>query len=159
MKFVADTMLGKLARWLRILGYDTMHESSASLDDQLARASQPDTVFLTRRKSLPDGSMQANVYYVKAEKFDAQLREVVHRFGLDIECHVFTRCLDCNVEVQPVAKDSVRGKVPEKSFDGFDTFFQCPTCQAISWSGVHLTNTKNKLKRIFSEQSTESFKE
>jgi uncharacterized protein with PIN domain len=102
---------------------------------------------------LPDSPVSMHAYYVSTENFNEQLREVVRHFGLDVEHYLFTRCLACNVQVQPIAKEDVRGKVPDKSFEGFDTFFQCPSCHTIYWGGIHLTNTKNKLKRIFTEPS------
>lgn len=151
MKFVVDTMLEKLSRWLRILGYDTTHSKTMPFKQLVEVSNVLDTVFLTKRKFLPDGVNILKMQYIPFEKFDDQFRFVVEHFKLDINRRLFTRCLDCNVEVGRVDKTMLEGKVPPKSFEGFEEFFQCPNCKKIYWGGAHLTNTQKKLERIFKQ--------
>lgn len=149
MKFVADTMLGKLARWLRILGYDTIYDASFPFQKLVEMSNSGDVVFLTRRKYLPSGNEFSNAFYIPVEKFDDQLRFVVETFKLDIHQNLFTRCLRCNIEVRVVEKSKLKGKIPKQSFEGFDIFSECPNCHNVYWNGAHFTNTLKKLNRIF----------
>ncbi|MDI6767266.1 MAG: Mut7-C RNAse domain-containing protein [Bacteroidota bacterium] len=151
MKFVVDTMLEKLARWLRILGYDTTHSKTMSFRQLVEVSNVSGAVFLTKRKTLPDGVNILNVKYIPFEKFEDQLRFVVEHFHLDINRKLFTRCLQCNIEVVKVDKSTVDRKVPQQSYIGFDEFFQCPNCNQVYWGGAHLTNTKKKLEQIFKQ--------
>ncbi len=149
MKFVADTMLEKLARWLRILGYDTTHSPTMSLKQLIEVSSATGEIFLTKRKTLPDGINIQNFQYIPSEKFDDQLRFVVEHFKLDINRKLFTRCLECNIEVVRADKATLEGKVPSRSLEGLEEFYKCPNCRKIYWGGTHLNNTRKKLERIF----------
>lgn len=148
MKFVADTMLGKLARWLRILGYDTVYDPKLSLQELVSISNRTNALFLTHRKSLPDGIVLEQSFNLIHEQFSEQLKCVINHFGLDTQQYLFTRCLACNVAVQPIEKQKIEGKIPEKAFHSFQEFFQCPTCHSIYWGGTHRTNTLKKLQQI-----------
>lgn len=154
MKFSADTMLGKLARWLRILGYDVKYDSSLPLKQLVEGTNKEDRVFLTRRKSFPDGITVTTLFNVCSDSFPEQLRRVIHHFNLDIETKLFTRCVDCNAEVHPVEKSSVKNKVPEKTLESIEEFYECPHCYSIYWAGSHRTNTLKKLQRILQENQS-----
>lgn len=148
--FVVDAMLGKLATWLRILGYDARFDPALSWRECVAESNRLGAVLLTRRKSLPGITIPGTLFNVASDRFDDQIRAVIAQFGLDTTTKIFTRCLSCNVAVQPIGKPEIRGKVPDRTFDGFDEFFQCPQCLSVYWGGTHRTNTLNKLQRILS---------
>ncbi len=149
MKFVADTMLEKLARWLRILGYDVIYDSSKSLKELVDISNSDERVFLTRRKSFPENMIPISVFGVGGENFDLQLKNVIVQFGLDTNSKLFTRCVECNVEVAKVNdKATIKDKVPSRSWEGFNEFYQCPSCKKVFWKGSHITNTMKKLSRI-----------
>jgi hypothetical protein len=148
MKFAADAMLGKLARWLRILGCDVSYNPSVSLKELVESANRDERIFLTRRKSFPHGVEPITLFNVLSEYFPEQLRRVIRHFDLDTNGRLFTRCLDCNTEVIRVEKSQIKNRVPEKSWEGFNEFFECPSCQTIYWGGAHRRNTLNRLRRI-----------
>lgn len=149
MKFVADTMLGKLARWLRILGYDTVYNSSALLKALIELSNNKGAIFLTKRKSFPNGTTPpTTVYFVRGERFAEQFRCVVEHFNLTASMTIFSRCLKCNVPVRSVEKQAVEGRVPPRSLEGFDTFYECPECLAVYWNGAHYANTLRKLQTM-----------
>lgn len=153
MKFVADTMLEKLARWLRILGYDVIYDFSKSLKELVEISNSDERVFLTRRKSFPENMIPISVFLVGGEKFDLQLKNVIVQFGLDINSKLFTRCVDCNVEVAKVSdKETIKEKVPLRSWDGFNEFYECLNCGKVFWKGSHITNTMKKLNRILDKK-------
>ncbi len=149
MKFVADTMLEKLARWLRLIGNDVVYDSSKSFKELVNISNSEERVFLTRRKSFPEGISPIIFYDVCSENFDVQMKRVITQFGLDINATLFTRCIECNVEVEKVKnKETVNGRVPQRSLEGFTDFFECPKCKKVFWKGAHTTNTLKKLSRI-----------
>lgn len=153
MMFAVDSMLGKLARWLRILGYDTLYDPAIALLELAAQAKAECRVLLTRRRNLPDGMPSIEMFVLNSDKFPDQLRSVIHRFNLDTESGLFTRCLECNVAVQSVMRAEVRGRIPDRSFEGFDEFFECPKCHSVYWGGAHRKNTLRRLRSILQEQS------
>ena len=155
MKFAADTMLRNLARWVRMLGYDVNYDLSLPLRQLVDAANREHRVFLTRRKSLPDGVTPTTLFNEGSEYFPMQLRDVVHHFELDIETKLVTRCVDCNELVHPFKKSSVKGKVPEKSWEGFDEFFECPRRHHIYWAGSHRTNILKRLQGILGGEQQE----
>jgi uncharacterized protein len=153
MKFVADTMIEKLARWLRIFGYDVVSDSSKTLNELISISNKEDRVFLTRRRSFPDGPQPLILFDVRSENFNDQLKRVITQFALDIESNLFTRCVECNVEVKRVnEKQTVQGRIPQKTFEGFDEFFECPICKKVFWRGAHVKNTLKKLNSILNRK-------
>ncbi|MBU2636999.1 MAG: Mut7-C RNAse domain-containing protein [Bacteroidetes bacterium] len=149
MRFVADTMLEKLARWLRILGYDVVFDSSKSLKELIEISNGEERVFLTRRKKFPEGVAAETLYDLCSENFNEQITRVIKQFDLDVKSKLFTRCIDCNVEVVKVIdKETIKGKVPRMSWEGFNDFYECPNCKKVFWKGAHIKNTVNKLNEI-----------
>jgi uncharacterized protein with PIN domain len=148
MTFIADTMLGKLSRWLRILGYDTVYDKNATIEQIADMALNSDAAFLTRRTYFPIKTAIKNMVFIPHEKIEDQLKYIAERFNLNISGPFFTRCLNCNKEIVPVAKDKLQGKVPQRTFEGTNDFYLCPQCNKIYWHGTHYKNTLNKLARI-----------
>jgi len=134
VQFVADTMMGKLSRWLRILGYDTVYDSLLSLKQLTVTGNSKNAIFLTRRKIRSEDTHPKNHVYVQGEKFEAQLRFVIECFNLNITDGVFTRCLKCNEAVKEVEKIEIGEKVPERSDKGVKHFLNVPT--VIEFFGV-----------------------
>jgi hypothetical protein len=148
MKFAVDSMLGKLARWLRILGYDVIYDPSLPIEQLVERANRDDRIVITRRKTFPDDVSPTTFFNVCSDTFPEQLRRLVTHLGLDTRTHLFTRCVDCNEPVRPIDKRSAAGRVPERTWRDLDQFFECPRCRCVYWDGSHRTNTLKKLQRI-----------
>jgi uncharacterized protein len=149
MKFVADLMIEKLARWLRILGYDVVFDSSKLLKHLIEISNEEGRVFLTRRKSFPEGIAPETLYNICSENFGKQMRCIIQQFGLDTKSNLFTRCTECNVQVEKVIdKKTVQDKVPRRSWEGFNEFYECPKCRKVFWKGAHVDNTTKKLNNI-----------
>lgn len=102
MQFVADTMMGKLSRWLRILGYDTVYDSLLSLKQLTVTGNSKNAIFLTRQKIRSEDMHPKNHVYVQGEKFEAQLQFIIERFNLNTTDGLFTRCIRCNEAVKDV---------------------------------------------------------
>lgn len=138
MKFLADNMLGRLATWLRLLGYDTAYLPEAG-DPALARiARAEDRVLLTRDVEL---TRRRGVRFIliESEKIEEQLRQVFHALGLSAR-QAFSRCAECNTPLDAASKTSVRDAVPPYVFQTQEHFLRCPRCQRVYWRGTQWTS-------------------
>lgn len=148
MRFVADTMLEKLARWLRILGCDVIYDKHKNLRELAKIADNENRIFITRRKNFPDGFKVNSLFNIPSEIFEVQLKIVVDHFQIDYTKSLFSRCTRCNELVTKVEKELVRERVPVMSWQGFQDFYECPICKKVFWKGAHLKNTLKKIQKI-----------
>lgn len=147
-KFVVDTMLEKLARWLRIIGCDVVFDSKMDLKELINIANSQSRVFITRRRYLPEDIEIKRLHKLFNENFEAQFRNVVETFEIDYKENIFTICTKCNLKVVKVGKDTVKDRVPEMSWNGFEEFYECPGCKKVFWKGAHFKNTIKKLEKM-----------
>ena len=96
LEFIADAMLGRLARWLRILGCDVLYESSISDDDLIARAIREHRIILTMDRKLTERESAKNSLLIKSPSYKEQLKQVITHYNIDYKSGIFTRCLVCN---------------------------------------------------------------
>lgn len=143
--FVCDTMLGKLARWLRILGYDTVYANESD-NGLMMIAKGEERILLTRDEELAGRS---GGFLIKKSSVDDQLKELLDAGLIEVkENRMLTRCPLCNSVLEPVDKESVRGRVPERSFENSDRFWYCEHCDKYYWVGKHWTDIKERVERI-----------
>jgi uncharacterized protein with PIN domain len=137
IRFLADTHLGRLAAYLRLMGFDTLY--GHHLDDrELARlASEERRILLTRDRSLLMRSAVTHGYWLRQTHPRLQLREVLERFDLTGSAAPFTRCLRCNTPLAAASKDEVAGRLPPALIERHEQFHQCPGCGRIYWEGSH----------------------
>ncbi|UCE18270.1 MAG: Mut7-C RNAse domain-containing protein [Gemmatimonadota bacterium] len=147
IKFIADTMLGRLAKWLRILGYDTLYPGQES-DQRLARiAAEEGRILLTRDTELASRKGFRKLL-VDSDRLAEQLSQVIEAFHLKTNDRILSLCLLCNCPLREIQKDSVRDKVPPYVFQTQSRFFQCPECDKIFWPGTHLDHIRTELERL-----------
>ncbi len=148
-KFLADENVGKLGRWLRILGYDVAYQSPA-LDAQLAlKALRENRVILTRDREFVQRRMVERYLLLTSQDPVEQLKQVIQVFHLKLDCDsFFTRCLSCNTPIQFVPKADVRSAVPDYVYRTQDQFHRCSTCNQLFWAGSHTINFQEWLKRV-----------
>ncbi|MFQ5965757.1 MAG: Mut7-C RNAse domain-containing protein [Candidatus Scalinduaceae bacterium] len=148
LKFMADSMLGRLARWLRILGYDVVYESSITDDDLIARALQERRIILTMDRELSQRESARNCLFIKSDDYREQLKHVIAYYDIDCKSRIFTRCLLCNVKLDSVEKKRIKDKVPPYVYSIQDEFDICPQCHRVYWSGTHRDKILKKLNEI-----------
>jgi uncharacterized protein len=148
LKFVADSMLGKLARWLRILGYDVVYEHSISDDDLIAKALRENRIILTMDRELVHRKSAKNVLLVRSDDYKKQLKHVITHYKIDCESHIFSRCLLCNERLDSIEKEKIKDKIPSYVYEAHDEFDMCPQCRRIYWSGTHRDNILKMLDEI-----------
>ena len=142
-------MVGKLARWLRILGIDVVYESSLDDHELVALARSEKRVLLTRDHPLASSSDVPPRLLIVSEDFREQLRQVVKTYNLDPTEAVFTRCMDCNSVLEPLSPENARDQVPPYVFSTQTRFKRCPRCDKVLWGGTHRDQMQRMLDSIF----------
>ena len=145
-RFFADAMLGRLARWLRALGYDTAYEARIEDEELVRRALEEGRRILTRDARLPREWTVEGVLVLRSDHPLAQLRTVVEKLRLEVAPPFFTRCLVCNAELRETRARDVAGRVPERVLETHDRFLRCPECQRIYWEGSHVRRMRRRLR-------------
>lgn len=147
MTFIADCMLGKLAKWLRMLGYDTRFIPDID-DDELVRiAVREDRILLTRDTRLCERRMvRKRCVFVDWGSTKQQVRQVLDALSLKVTPEsLFTRCAVCNGEITPLAKSEVEGRVPPYVFQTQPEYGYCAACDRIYWRGTHVQHVLEAL--------------
>jgi len=135
--FVLDTHLGKLASYLRMLGFDTTYRNTFD-DAELVRISVDESrLLLSRDRLLINTAGLPRAYLVRATDPKLQVREIIDRFDLHFSAKPFTRCLRCNTILQSVAPESVAHSVPPRAREHMHEYFTCPSCDRVYWKGSH----------------------
>jgi hypothetical protein len=136
IRFAADRMLGRLARMLRLLGYDTLYAND--MTQLLAIGRSGERVVLTRGETAQRFPCLDKVLSLKSEYPPEQLREVVERLGLDTRSGLWTRCTLCNAPIERVEKAAVEALVEAKIFRLYEEFYRCTGCSHVYWRGSHV---------------------
>lgn len=136
-RFVLDVHLGKLARALRMLGFDTCYQNSFS-DREIAHIAETENrIVLTRDVGLLKQKVIRCGYWLRSQHLHEQLAEVVRYFDLVQKLKPFTRCLVCNGSIKEVPKESIIDRLPPKTRLYFNRFYQCSCCKKVYWKGSH----------------------
>ncbi len=147
MKFIADCMLGKLSRWMRILGFDVLYMKE---DDEtiLENAERERRIILTKDTRMGNKKFKGKIYFVQNEGWKEQLREVIDRFSLSKKIRPFTRCPYCNIPLKTVKKERVKYLVPSFIYNQKNDFSFCKKCEKVFWEGTHLEDMEKKVNSI-----------
>jgi len=147
VKFICDEMLGSMAKWLRILGYDTKYVKNMK-DEEIAKiAREEERILLTRDKKL--ASKFKNSIYLENNGLKNQLRRIIKELALEIDDkNLLTRCIICNEKIEKIDKEKVKGMVPEHVYESHEEFYICPKCKRIYWIGTHFENMKKFIESI-----------
>nr|WP_242689317.1 Mut7-C ubiquitin/RNAse domain-containing protein [Pedobacter sp. SYSU D00535] len=136
-QFVLDVHLGKLARLMRLLGFDTLYTNTYTDAEIVAIAERENRIVLTRDVGLLKQKSVKWGYWLRSQNTREQLQEVIAYWQLKAAFREFERCLQCNGKLQPVDKQQVLHKLPPKTREFFQEFFQCRCCQKVYWKGSH----------------------
>ena len=150
-RFLADCNVGRLARWLRVLGYDAAYEPALPDAQVVARALAERRVLLTRdadmmrRRVITGGALKAIL--LRDDRVDDQVRQVLTELALE-PSQALSRCLDCNAELEPRAKDAVADRLPAYVRATQDRFSECPSCARIYWPGTHWERMRERIAAL-----------
>ena len=146
-KFIITGELGKLAKWLRILGYDSVYYDKKDIAGLIIQALRDKRILLTRSSVLTKYT-GVQVMVVESDHVENQVEQITRGFGLPLdEKFFFRRCIECNTLLEDIAKNEVKDKVPEYVFETQDSFKRCPRCEKIFWKGTHWDMVKKWLKK------------
>ena len=150
MKILCDQMLGTLAKWLRICGFDTYYENNFIDDNDLLEIAEKDNrVLITRDKELIYNAKRRNIDVIQINTIDIdeQLKIIIKKYSVEKDL-ILSRCLLCNSIVKPIKKEDVEGKVPEKVFENNENFWYCKKCKKYYWKGTHFENMIKKINNL-----------
>jgi uncharacterized protein with PIN domain len=139
--------LGKLTKWLRILGFDTVYAANVA-GEKLIDIDR-DRILLTRTKRIRNMKIAKKRIFITSNHPFEQLREVVLAMGITEEdIRPFSRCIRCNASIRLIEKNAVRGKVPDYIWETQNTFHTCGHCRRIYWSGSHIQRSRDIINRL-----------
>ena len=143
--FLCDGMLGKLARYLRLLGYDTIYFNTPSRKEFIEKARVEERVILSKCIRLNEVK-RAKVFIIHAESIVEQLKEVIKGLRLKPDDGAFfSRCSFCNLPLKKVEKERIKEKVPLSIYSTMAEFTVCDNCQRVFWQGSHWQRMKERL--------------
>ncbi len=140
MNFVVDGMLGKLTRWLRMMGHDAKYSINLNDAELLAIAKKEKRVLLTRDLELYQRAVAKGfeAYYVQGASEAEKLAELARRFNIALAIDLEkSRCPRCNTKLASVSKEEIAEKVKENTLKHYDVFWSCPNCRHVYWQGAH----------------------
>ena len=154
-RFVLDIHLGKLANFLRMLGFDTLYRNDYD-DEELAKISASEQrILLTRDKGLLMRSLVTYGYYVRQTDPERQVVEVLRRFDLFREVTPLQRCIRCNGLLESVAKESIIDQLPQNTRLSINEFHRCFSCGQIYWKGSHSERMQQFIEDVLSSQPSD----
>jgi len=149
VSFLADSMVGKLARWLRLLGHDVRYERYMEDDLLVAAAAEEGRVVLTRDRKLVERRACRCYILLQSENPEDQLVEVVRAFDLSLDKeHWMRRCLECNGRLERADPADVRGEVPPYVYAHHQHFARCAGCRRVYWRGTHVSGMLARLRKL-----------
>jgi uncharacterized protein with PIN domain len=147
VKFLTDSTLGKLTKWLRILGYDTVHCLAHIDESSFTNAEAAGRVILTRNGKFDSMQYSGRLLVISHDRVADQIEEVINRLSLcPEEGQYFTRCLTCNEKLLTVSKEKISSQIPDYIRDNYDSFVSCPSCNGVFWPGTHRANMERFLR-------------
>lgn len=149
MKFIVDGMLGKLARWLRMMGHNVRYLDTADDSQLLKMAKNECRVLLTRDFELYQRATTKglNVFYVEGRTEEERLAELASRYGIRLEIDMtLSRCPKCNSTVERISKEKAKGRVERSTFTHCNEFWECSRCRQVYWQGAHWTQIRKTLE-------------
>ena len=150
MRFIADAMLGRLTKWMRIIGCDVAYYRRIG-DRELVNLALKDSRMILTKDTLLIQRKKAkgNFFLVGGNSYKDQLKQVVKQFSLNPYKNLLTRCIECNIELTAIDKEKVSDSVPEYVYNSQDTFMACPECGRIYWPATHRDGIIKTLQEIF----------
>jgi len=149
VKFIADGMLGKLTRWLRMLGHDVKYSNKLNDAELAVIAKKERRVLLTKDLELYQRAIAKGIdaFYVEGRTEAKRLAEIAKRFNIPLVIDLKnSRCPRCNTKLWATPKEKLAGKVEKNTFTYYDDFWECPKCGHIYWQGAHWGRIRATLK-------------
>jgi len=147
-RFVLDVHLGRLARLLRMVGFDSLYRNDCDVGRIIETALKDRRIILTRDRGLLKHKSVTHGYWIRLKEPRKQAEEVIRRFDLFTQFRPFSRCIECNGLIESIDKALVLDLLPERTAKYFNSFKKCPDCGRIYWKGSHYRKMKEKIENI-----------
>lgn len=149
IKFLADSMLGKLARWLRLMGFDTLYYPSISDEELIEKAKKEGRIVLTKDGGLVNKNRYTNIIYITDSDPNRQIKMIIKKLKLNPWEGLFSRCTHCNHLVEKIKEVSqYKEKIPPYAYRTSPSFYYCPSCNKVYWEGSHHQKIKTKIRSL-----------
>jgi uncharacterized protein with PIN domain len=152
MKFVVDCMLGKLAKWLKILGFDAVFFNKIEDDALLEIAKKEGRTLLTRDTGLVARAKGMVSLLIASEEWREQVEQVLNEYDLWEDVNPNSRCIECNVVLKELPREKAKNLVTPFVFKNADTFALCPDCGRVFWRGTHLKDMETKINDFLAKK-------
>lgn len=152
MEFVVDCMLGKLAKWLKILGFKAHFFNRIEDLQLLSNARSLGGILLTRDTHLIKKSYGVKTLFIESEKWREQVVQVLDAFQLWDDIHPYSRCIECNAELKRLPKARAKNLVAPFVYENAETFALCPACGRVFWQGTHFKDMEFKIREILKKK-------
>jgi uncharacterized protein with PIN domain len=147
-RFAAEKTLGRLTKWLRLLGFDTLYEFELS-GKKFIEILKNDRILLTRTRRIQKQFASRRLIFVESDHLSQQLKQIFRELDIKAaQTRPFSRCLHCNASIVNVEKACVWGQVPDYIFETHDRFQKCPECDRIYWPGSHTRRSLEKIRQL-----------
>lgn len=153
IKFLTDGMLGKLTRFLRILGFDTLYLKDVNDDELLMIAQKDNRILITRDRELYHRAIKMNIRSLLITEINLknQLSQIASKLNINLDLDIAeTRCPLCNTKLEKIPKYEIKNKVPEKIFNLHEEFWICTKCNKIYWMGSHWKSINKTILSVIS---------
>jgi uncharacterized protein len=149
MTFVADCMLGRLAKWLKILGFDVLFFSKAEDRDLVGLSRREGRVLLTRDTGLIERTAKRpNRLFIRSDDWEEQIAQVLDDLGLWDEIRPNTRCIECNLPLKALSRERAHNLVTPYVLEHASLFAVCPGCGRVFWQGTHYGDMERKIEHL-----------
>jgi len=147
-KFVADVHLGKLSKYLRMIGIDVLYKNDFDDEEIVELSLKEGRAILTKDKGILKRNEVTRGYWIRSTKVEEQVKEILKRFDLQKEIKEFSRCIECNELLKPIKKEMITNRLPPKVADTQYEFYECQSCKKIYWKGTHYQRMLTFIRRL-----------
>jgi hypothetical protein len=148
LRFILDVHLGRLAKYLRLCGFDTLYSSHFSDPEIIDISIRDDRIILTRDRLLLKDRRIRRGYRIRSQNHKEQMKEVFKEFDLASRLTLFSRCIRCNTPLEEVLKNDILHRIQADTTRYYSNFSRCPECDRIYWDGSHYNNMKRFIAEI-----------
>ncbi len=139
-RFICDVHLGRLCKYLRMLGWDTLYSNSYLATEIIAISCQEKRILLSRSYQLTRHKDVTHSYWIRSSDPLEQIKDLINKLDLSNQANPLTRCLNCNQLIEPVEKPEIIHRLEARTIKYYSEFFRCPACDQIYWKGSHFEN-------------------
>lgn len=146
-QFICDVHLGKLGKYLRMLGFDTLYSNQYSKKEIISIAENESRIILSKDRSFSKYPTVNRFYRVRSSNSLEQLKDLLDRMSLYRQFNPFSRCLRCNHPIKPIEKKEIQSRIQEQTQKYYDQFFICPNCDHVYWKGSHFESMRHFIEK------------